>query len=57
MSDARWFEIGQAVAAAAKHFAGAVLIYTKIPATVTVNDRYLVEMTFMHAVQAGHAHW
>jgi hypothetical protein len=54
MSDTRWFEIDSAVAAAAKHFAGAVLIYQKVPAAQAPEDRYLVEMAFMHAMQAGH---
>jgi hypothetical protein len=54
MSDARWFEIDAAVAAAVRHFAGAVLIYQKVPAAQTDDDRYLVEMAFMHAMQAGH---
>jgi hypothetical protein len=54
MSDTRWFDIETAVAAATRHFAGAVLIYQKIPAALTNDDRYLVEMAFMHAMQAGH---
>lgn len=53
MSDARWFEIHAAVAAAVRHFAGACAIFAKIPATVTTDDRYLVEMAFMHAMLAG----
>jgi hypothetical protein len=54
VSDARWFEIDAAVGAAVRHFAGAVLIYQKVPAAQTGDDRYLVEMAFMHAMQAGH---
>ena len=53
MSDARWFEINAAVTAAVRHFAGACTIFEKIPATVTQEDRYLVEMAFMHAMLAG----
>jgi len=54
MSDARWFEIDRAVAAAVRHFAGAVAIYGKNPAALADADRYLVDMAFMHAMQAGH---
>ena len=54
MSDTRWFEIDAAVAASAKHFAGALLIYQKVPTAQAPEDRYLVEMAFMHAMQAGH---
>ena len=53
MSDARWFEIDAAVAAAIRHFAGACAIYAKIPTTAADEDRYLVEMAFMHAMLAG----
>jgi hypothetical protein len=53
MSDARWFEIDAAVAAAIRHFAGACAIYAKIPVTAADEDRYLVEMAFMHAMLAG----
>ncbi len=54
MSDARWFEIDRAIAAAVKHFAGAVVIYGKDPAVLADEDRYVVDMAFMHAMQAGH---
>ncbi len=54
MSDGRWFEIDAAVATARRHFGGAVLIYQKVPDARTSDDRYLVEMAFMHAMQAGH---
>jgi FAD/FMN-containing dehydrogenase len=50
MSDARWFEIEAAVAAAVRHFAGASTIFAQIPGAA---DRYLVEMAFMHAMLAG----
>lgn len=53
MSDARWFEIDTAVAAAVRHFAGACGIFAKLPSATTREDRYLVEMGFMHAMQAG----
>jgi hypothetical protein len=53
MSDARWFEIDAAVTAAVRHFAGACAIFAKIPATIGDEDRYLVEMAFMHAMLAG----
>ncbi len=52
MSDARWFEIDAAVAAAVRHFSGACKIFA-IPETVAQEDRYLVEMAFMHAMLAG----
>lgn len=54
MSDARWFEIDAAIAAAIRHFSGAVLIYEKAPAAQAHDERYLVEMAFMHAMQSGH---
>ena len=54
MSDARWFEIDRAIAATVKHFAGAVVIYGKDPSALADEDRYLVDMAFMHAMQAGH---
>jgi hypothetical protein len=54
MSDARWFEIDSAVAAAVRHFGGAVSIYEKLTAAQATGDRYMVEMAFMHAMQSGH---
>ena len=54
MSDARWFEIDSAVAAAVRHFGGAVSIYGRLAAERDAYDRYMVEMAFMHAMQAGH---
>lgn len=54
MSDTRWFEIDAPVAASVKHFAGAVLMYPKAPTAQTGDDRYIVEMAFMNAMQAGH---
>jgi hypothetical protein len=50
MSDARWSEIQHAVASAVRHFSGAVSIY---PNLATAEDRYLVEMAFLHAMLAG----
>jgi hypothetical protein len=54
MSDARWFEIDTAIEAAIRHFTWAQSFYAKIPATNAVEDRHLVEMAFMHAMQSGH---
>ena len=50
MTDARWSEIEDAVASAVRHFAGAVSIYPKL---TTAEDRYIVEMAFLHAMLAG----
>jgi hypothetical protein len=50
MSDARWSEIQEAVASAVRHFSGAVAIYPKL---ATSEDRYFVEMAFLHAMLAG----
>jgi hypothetical protein len=46
-------EIDAAVAAAVRHFSGASTIFARIPSAVVPEDRYLVEMAFMHAMQAG----
>jgi hypothetical protein len=54
MSDARWFEIDIAVSAAVRHFAWAQSFYARIPGTNALEDRVLVEMAFMHAMQSGH---
>jgi hypothetical protein len=54
MSDARWFEIDAAIGAAIRHFTWARSFYAKIPDTNASEDRYLVEMAFMHAMQSGH---
>ena len=54
MSDARWFEVDAAVTAAVRHFSGAAVIYEKASEARADADRYLVEMAFMHAMQAGH---
>jgi ribonuclease HepT-like protein len=54
MSDARWFEIDTAIAAAVRHFSWAVSFFGKIPGTSAIEDRHLVEMAFMHAMQSGH---
>jgi hypothetical protein len=53
MSDARWFEIDAAFAAAVRHFAGAGTIFSRVSAALAPEDRYLVEMAFMHAMLAG----
>ncbi|MBN8927065.1 MAG: hypothetical protein BGO51_09880 [Rhodospirillales bacterium 69-11] len=53
MSDARWLEIDAAVASAIHHFAGAAEIFDRFP-TASGTERYLVEMAFMHAMQAAH---
>jgi hypothetical protein len=50
MSDARWSEIDDAVASAARHFAGAASIF---PTLATTGDRYIAEMAFLHAMLAG----
>jgi hypothetical protein len=55
MSDARWFEIDNAIASAVKHFSFAVSIYPRIPGAEAPEDRQLVEMAFMHAMQSGHS--
>ncbi len=54
MSDARWFEIDTAAQAATRHFTWARSFYEKIPGTNAAEDRHLVEMAFMHAMQSGH---
>jgi hypothetical protein len=51
VSDARWIEIEDATASAVKHFSGAVSIFSNL---ATAEDRYLVEMAFLHAMLAGH---
>ncbi|PPQ26530.1 ribonuclease toxin HepT-like protein [Rhodopila globiformis] len=53
MSDARWFEIDQAVAAAVRHFTGAKGLFDRLPGIVPDIDRYGFEMGFMHAMQSG----
>lgn len=53
MSDARWFEVEAAVAASSKHFAGAVSIFRRLSAPQAPDEQYMVEMAFMHAMQAG----
>ena len=54
MSDARWFEIDTAIAAAVRNFTWAGSFYGKISAADGTEDRILVEMAFMHAMQSGH---
>jgi hypothetical protein len=54
MSDGRWFEIDTAIAAAVRNFTLAGSFYAKIPAAAAFEDRILVEMAFMHAMQSGH---
>ncbi len=54
MSDARWFEVDTAVAAAVRHFTWAQSFYARIEGANAVEDRHLVEMAFMHAMQSGH---
>jgi hypothetical protein len=54
MSDARWFEIDTAIGAAVRHFTWAQSFYAKIPGTSGIEDRHLVQMAFMHAMQSGH---
>jgi hypothetical protein len=51
MSDARWHEIDHAVASAVRHFSGATEIFAKL---AKAEDRYFVEMAFLHAMLAGH---
>nr|WP_294550733.1 hypothetical protein [uncultured Rhodopila sp.] len=53
MSDARWIEIEAAVAAAVRHFSGAVEIFARLPAVEQESDKYSFEMGFMHAMQSG----
>ena len=53
VSDARWFEIESAVAASVKHFAGAASIFRRLSAAQAPDEQYMVEMAFMHAMQAG----
>jgi hypothetical protein len=54
MSDARWFEIDAAVAAAIRNFTWAKAFYAKIPEANAIEERTLIEMAFMHAMQTGH---
>ena len=54
MSDARWFEIDSAVAAATRHFQGAAELFARLPAILDAMDLYGLEMGFMHAMQSGH---
>jgi hypothetical protein len=54
MSDARWFEVDTAVEAAVRHFTWAQSFYVRIEGTNAIEDRHLVEMAFMHAMQSGH---
>ncbi len=54
MSDARWLEIDAAVASAVHHFSGAATIYDRLRQISDNDDAYMVEMAFMHAMQAGH---
>ncbi len=53
MSDARWFEIEAAVAASVKHFSGAGSIFRRLSIPQPPDERYVIEMAFMHAMQAG----
>ena len=53
MSDARWIEIDAAVAAAVRHFTGAIEIFARLPSINQEQDRYGFEMGFMHAMQSG----
>ena len=55
MSDARWFEIDKAVAAAARHFDGATVLFARLASPQDEMDRYALEMGFMHAMQSGHS--
>jgi hypothetical protein len=55
MSDARWIEIDAAVAAAIRHFSGAVRIFARLPDVEQERDKYSFEMGFMHAMQSGQA--
>ena len=41
------------MSAAVPHFGGACVIFENIPTALTAEDRYLVEMAFMHAMRAG----
>jgi hypothetical protein len=53
MSDARWIEIEAAVAAAVRHFSGAIEIFARLPNIDRDADKYSFEMGFMHAMQSG----
>jgi len=53
MSDARWFEIDQAVAVSVRHFTGAKRLFDRLPGIAPEIDRYGFEMGFMHAMQSG----
>ncbi len=53
MSDARWFEVDAAVAAAVRHFSGDIEIFARLPKLQQESDRYGFEMGFMHAMQSG----
>ncbi|MFO1026528.1 MAG: hypothetical protein U1E70_15250 [Acetobacteraceae bacterium] len=52
MSDARWIEIEAGIDSAVHHYAGAVEIFDRLKRAN--EDRYTLEMAFMHAMQAGH---
>jgi hypothetical protein len=54
VSDARWFEIDTATAASVRNFTWAGAFFAKIAAANAPDDRILVEMAFMHAMQSGH---
>lgn len=55
MSDARWLEIDTAVGSAVRHFAGAEGIFARLSEVGAEEaDKYLTEMAFLHAMQAGH---
>jgi len=54
MSDARWFEVDQDVAAAAGHLARSVELYDAGGFAGDDLDAYRARMAFMHAMQSGH---
>lgn len=54
MSDARWTEIDDDVAAAAEHFGRAVELFAVGGFKRDGLDGYTARMAFMHAMQSGH---
>jgi len=54
MSDARWFEVDQDVAAAAGHLARSVELYDAGGFAGEDLNAYRARMAFMHAMQPGH---
>lgn len=54
MTDARWLDIGAALASATLHIGQAIELYDAGGFEGTTLDAYRARMGFMHAVQSGH---